>query len=81
MDAIFVCWVDSYGNRGFIPQSTPHLLRKIGGVLYFESQGVVAIIDADDDIFLMSKEEKAFTWVKTGSKAGKIAETCTAKGA
>jgi len=80
MDARFICWTDSHGNRGFIPQSTPHSLKKIGSILYFEAQSVVASIAADADIFMMSKEEQAMAFVKTGATAGKLAETCAEKG-
>lgn len=80
MDARFICWIDEFGMRGMIPQSTPHTLRQIAGELYFEAPNIAVTLANDADIFIVTKEEQAFAWVKTGTAKGKLAETCTEKG-
>lgn len=76
----FLCWQDEHGNRGYIPESTPHVLTMIANVLYLEAPGVNANFTTADDFFIVAKLEHALDWVKNGNSRGKLSVTCAEKG-
>ena len=76
----FLCWLDDHGNRGYIPESTPHVLRTIANVLYLETYATTATFASDEDVFMVAKLEHALDWVKNGNSRGKLATTCAEKG-
>ena len=77
----FICWTDSNNLRGYIPESAPHTYKQVGAKYYLEAPGLTtAEITSPSNIFIVTKLEHAISWVKSGSTAGKLAETCAEKG-
>lgn len=75
----FICWTDSNGKRGYLLASTPHTFKQVGTDYYLEGDYTLAKISVLTDIFLVTKHEQAFSWVKTGDDSGRLAETLDEK--
>lgn len=75
----FICWTDSNGKRGYLLASTPHTFKQVGTDYYLEGDYTLAKISVLTDIFLVTKHEQAFSWVKTGDYSGRLAETLDEK--
>lgn len=80
MDNIFLCWLDTNGNRGYLNQSTPHIVKKVGTTTYIEAPGVLVAVPVDANLFIMAKETDAIQWVKTGNNKPRLSETCQERG-
>jgi hypothetical protein len=76
----FLCWTDSNGKRGYILATTPHTFKQVGVDLYLVADTVLVKLTTADDIFLVTRNEQAFAWVKTGDDSAKLAESVTEKG-